>query len=303
MPLYRLKYNGRTSHLYGSIHCLSLSKLNKSDSPKINALSEFLTTMDTLVVENKQDIKNKTYYMNTENKIKEKMINELPNDDKFKLSYELSFNNKLYADGFNDYIKHKSINEELPKNSFFDFNVMRALKLINDPIYASLISHVNDISCEQLFKLMYGSVCFKGIDTNLSYHYANNKKPVYTLDRPDINTHYTKNIKICNYTMAMLTLYLFSKKYDKDIWYILEKALRELENKYLFETDKLDEMLLKKERDPYIVDGRNKLWLPSIINHHNVSKNVLFVTGYGHLVGLKSLLLQNGFEIQHIKDF
>lgn len=294
VPLFRLKKDGRTSHLFGSCHVVpiydltlnnSLFKLNHKKEDTI--IIDFLKNRQTLITEPGNIFKlsntsTKEEILNNAIKYSD-IINEPNFYKRFVKLYQNSNNDKLYNS------KLFSLTGLLKKDKIYE--------ALTEIINSKPNKKISNIGLLNVARGLRATLYVYGIDYHLIHHYTINNREIYGLD-PFVTTKMTKNLnKYISYSdnAAFILSFILSKLSKKNI-------VDELQNIY-----NVDDYLYKswnQEKfitDKIIVDERNIQWMPYILQYHNELDDPLFVVGAGHLNGpngLIKLLKDKQFEIE-----
>jgi len=272
-PLFKISKDGRSSHIFGSCHIVPLKKLactgNFSGNARNFSLLEFLANKHTLVTECGRCF----------DRGKHDTSHYIP--EEWDLHVQFQELCKLYPPA---------------ENNLFPVNLLKK----NDPMTRILqTADLNGVNQLFLTSYIYLMSTMRGIDTNLMALY--NRKTILSLDfdtNDSIKTNHSikTNRFIKSSIMAsILPEYWQSSDNLLDRWnqYSINQS-----NKYLYQNiqTQYEQFKLRKQYTKYffnfkyILDERNKKWIPRIERFHRLRGDTLFVAGFGHLFGAKGLI-------------
>lgn len=319
-PLYKLTFNNKISHLFGSCHNIPLNRLTfrrfpiavKQESDEDRYLIDFLKNKKTLITEPGYFHYNKNgYHLDSPDHTKDYIINTRANDvvkrkEIIDLIYEPDICDRFYK--LHKFQNELNINKmKIYSRKIYNFNITKFLKndkvydILNDVVklkpYDEIFGSINNISTNYLGNMIYSTVIANGIDSHLTYNYLEDRKHIYSLDRPqdgviDVNKTFIEKTMI-----KALYFALIDSKFRKNN-NILQSmdSIFDISNKYLYTSwnNTLD------CKDRRLLDKRNIKWIPWMIRYHNETPDPLFVVGCGHLNGengLIKLLQKENFKI------
>jgi uncharacterized protein YbaP (TraB family) len=177
------------------------------------------------------------------------------------------------------------------KNEIFPF--VKLLK--NDKIYDSIReiqSKKIKIGLTNVGLGIYSTLISSGIDCYLINSYVNEGKPVYGLDFS--NSNKINRYLVTSTRLLLLITFLLSKIRKSNIVDETNLIYKKTVEDYLYKSWDLN----SHHSESFIVNGRNKSWLPLILRYHDETEDPLFVVGAFHLNNLIELLKEKNFEIE-----